>query len=60
MLTEARRSAEEADVLVEWVHADATEFRSKKLYDAAICLCERASALLSIDDDDIPVGEAGN
>ncbi len=51
MLTEAKRAAEEAGVLVEWVHSDATKFRSKKLFDAAICLCEGAFALLTVDDD---------
>jgi 2-polyprenyl-3-methyl-5-hydroxy-6-metoxy-1,4-benzoquinol methylase len=51
MLTEAKRAAEEAGVVVEWIHSDATKFRSKKLFDAAICLCEGAFALLTVDDD---------
>jgi SAM-dependent methyltransferase len=38
-------------VLVDWVHADATKFRSKRPFDAAICLCEGAFALLSAKDD---------
>ena len=53
MLTEARREAEEDGVFVEWVHADATKFRSKRLFDAAICLCEGAFALLTVEDDPV-------
>ena len=51
MLTEAKRAAEKAGVLVEWVHADATKFRSKRLFDAAISLCEGGFALLTVEDD---------
>jgi len=53
MLTEAKKRAEEADVLVEWVHADATKFRSKRLFDAAISLCEGAFALLTVEDNPV-------
>lgn len=51
MLTEAQKAAKEAEVKVEWVQADATEFTSAKLFDAAICLCEGAFCLLGKDDD---------
>jgi SAM-dependent methyltransferase len=51
MLMEAQREAKKAGVLVEWIQADATKFRSKKPFDAVICLCEGAFALLSIEDD---------
>jgi len=51
MLAEAERAAREAGVEVEWIHADATEFRSDKLFDAAICLCEGAFSLLGGEDD---------
>jgi len=53
MLKEAKRAAENAGVLVEWIHDDATKFRSKRLFDAAICLCEGAFALLSLKDDPV-------
>ena len=33
MLMETKRATDEAGVLVEWVHADATKFRSKKLFE---------------------------
>jgi SAM-dependent methyltransferase len=51
MLTEATRTAREAGVFVEWMHADATLFTFKELFDAAISLCEGAFALLSAEDD---------
>ena len=51
MLAEAEKAAREADVEVELVHADATQFTSDKLFDAAICLCEGAFSLLGSQDD---------
>ncbi len=51
MLTEARKAAAKAGVVVQWVHADATRFVSRDAFDAAICLCEGAFSLLDIDDD---------
>lgn len=51
MLAEAKKAAEEANVKVEWIHADATQFKSDKLFDAAICLCEGAFGLLGMSDD---------
>jgi 2-polyprenyl-3-methyl-5-hydroxy-6-metoxy-1,4-benzoquinol methylase len=53
MLREAEKAAKEAGVNVEWIHADATKFKSKKKYDSAICLCEGAFSLLASDDDPI-------
>lgn len=50
MLAEADKAAEEAGVKVAWVHADATEFKSRKKFDAAICLCEGAFGLLGSAD----------
>lgn len=51
MLAEARKTAKDAGVVVEWIHADATVFTSKRLFDAATCLCEGGFALLSVEDD---------
>ena len=53
MLAEAERAAKEAGVEVELIHADATQFTSDKLFDAAICLCEGAFSLLGGEDDPI-------
>ena len=53
MLAEAERAAREAGVEVELIHADATQFKSDKLFDAAICLCEGAFSLLGSEDDPI-------
>jgi ubiquinone/menaquinone biosynthesis C-methylase UbiE len=53
MLKEAEKAAKKAKVKVEWVHADATRFKSDKLFDAAICLCEGAFGLLGMGDDPI-------
>ena len=51
MLAEAEKVAKEAGTRVTLVHADATEFTSTELFDAAICLCEGAFCLLGKDDD---------
>ena len=53
MLAEAEKAAREADVEVTLIHADATRFKSDKLFDAAICLCEGAFSLLGSQDDPI-------
>lgn len=53
MLSEAEKAAKEAGVEVEWVHTDARQFTSDKLFDAAICLCEGAFGLLGKDGDPI-------
>ena len=51
MLAEAGKAAQAAGVQVEWVQADATQYRSPKLFDAAICLCEGAFGLVSVSED---------
>jgi SAM-dependent methyltransferase len=51
MLSQAEKAAKDAKVKVEWVQSDATRFKSKKLFDAAICLCEGAFGLLGSTDD---------
>jgi cyclopropane fatty-acyl-phospholipid synthase-like methyltransferase len=51
MLQEARKAAEKAQVDVEWVQCDATQFSTSARYDAAVCLCEGAFGLFSMDDD---------
>ena len=51
MLAEAEKVAREAGVKIDWIHQNATEFTSTKLFDAAICLCEGAFGLLGADDD---------
>jgi cyclopropane fatty-acyl-phospholipid synthase-like methyltransferase len=53
MLAEAEKAAGEAGVIVEWIKSDATQFKSEKLFDAAICLCEGAFGLLGKDGDAI-------
>lgn len=53
MLAEARRAAEAAGVAVDLVHADASRSLPTGPFDAAICLCEGAFALLGAGDDPI-------
>jgi SAM-dependent methyltransferase len=53
MLSQAEKAAGEASVIVEWIKSDATKFKSDKLFDAAICLCEGAFGLLGKDGDAI-------
>ncbi|MDA2935332.1 methyltransferase domain-containing protein [Acidobacteria bacterium AH-259-D05] len=53
MLATATRDGQQAEVEVEWIHADATQFTSDRLFDAAICLCEGAFGLLGKDGDSI-------
>jgi ubiquinone/menaquinone biosynthesis C-methylase UbiE len=50
-LAEARKKAELAGVAVRFIQADAADFTLAEQFDAAICLCEGAFGLLSIDDD---------
>jgi ubiquinone/menaquinone biosynthesis C-methylase UbiE len=49
MLAQAQKTAAEAGVTIEWIQADATQFSTTRLYDAAICLCEGAFGLLNLD-----------
>jgi 2-polyprenyl-3-methyl-5-hydroxy-6-metoxy-1,4-benzoquinol methylase len=51
MLAEAKKAARVAGVQVEWVQADATQYRSPEFFDAAICLCEGAFGLVSASED---------
>lgn len=51
MLAEAEKATQAAGVQVEWVQADATQYRSPKLFDAAICLCEGAFGLVTVSED---------
>lgn len=51
MLSQAEKATQKAKVKVEWIQSDATLFRSDRLFDAAICLCEGAFGLLGMKDD---------
>jgi cyclopropane fatty-acyl-phospholipid synthase-like methyltransferase len=51
MLEEARKAAEVAGVRLNLVKADAVQMVLNQKFDAAICLCEGAFALLGNDDD---------
>jgi 2-polyprenyl-3-methyl-5-hydroxy-6-metoxy-1,4-benzoquinol methylase len=51
MLNMARRNAEAAGVQIEWIQADATDFRLDDTFDAAICLCEGAVGLIERGED---------
>ncbi len=50
-LAEARKKAALAGVTVRFIQADAADFTLPEQFDAAICLCEGAFGLLSVDDD---------
>lgn len=51
MLEVARSKALVADVSVEWIHADATQFSTPKEFDLAVCLCEGAVGLIEKGED---------
>ncbi len=51
MLNQARAAAEKANVELTLIHADATKFETDRQFDAAICLCEGAFCLLTLDED---------
>ncbi|MDX9971536.1 MAG: class I SAM-dependent methyltransferase [FCB group bacterium] len=51
MLAEARKAATVAGVEVEFVQSDATLFSSAPDFDAALCLCEGAFALINAGED---------
>jgi len=53
MLAEAEKAAREANLVVEWIRSDATQFRSVKQFDAALCLCEGAFGLLSTNENPV-------
>lgn len=51
MLAQAEKAVEAAGVEVELIHANAAEFTSEAVFDAALCLCEGAFCLLGAEDD---------
>jgi 2-polyprenyl-3-methyl-5-hydroxy-6-metoxy-1,4-benzoquinol methylase len=51
MLAQARKAAGEAGVDVEWLQSDATAFSFAPEFDAALCLCEGAFALIIAGED---------
>lgn len=51
MLKEAEKTALKEKVDVRFIKANAVEFRSDEKFDAAVCLCEGAFALLGLDED---------
>ena len=53
MLAEARTKAMLAGFAVEFVQADATDFRFPEPFDAAICLCEGGVGLIEHGDDPV-------
>jgi ubiquinone/menaquinone biosynthesis C-methylase UbiE len=53
MLAKAATAARTADVRVDWIRSNATEFVFTRRFDAAICLCEGAFGLLGQGDDPI-------
>lgn len=53
MLAEARKAAEKTGVTLELIHGDATKLELPPRFDAVLCLCEGAFALLGHGDDPI-------
>lgn len=53
MLDQARKAAAQMGVEVEWIQADATEWRSDLLFDAAVCLCEGGLGLCELDENPV-------
>lgn len=51
MLSIARKKCEKESVSVDFIQANAVDFKVNKLYDACICLCEGAFGLLSEGED---------
>jgi SAM-dependent methyltransferase len=51
MLAEAQKAADHADVAVEWIQADAVQFKSSKQYDAILCMLEAAIGFMGVNDD---------
>ena len=51
MLSEAVKTAKAENVEVNFIKADATGFKTDDKYDAAVCLCEGAFALIGVDED---------
>lgn len=53
MLAEAKKEADAAGVKLELIHVDAAKYKPAKQFDAAICLCEGAFALIGKGQDPI-------
>jgi cyclopropane fatty-acyl-phospholipid synthase-like methyltransferase len=51
MLKEAEKTAHKEKVNVKYIKADAVEFSVDEMFDAAVCLCEGAFALLGLDEE---------
>jgi len=51
MLAEAQRAAGQARVEIEWIHSNALDYSDNSKFDAALCLCEGALALLNPEED---------
>jgi SAM-dependent methyltransferase len=51
MLREAMRKAAAAEVNVEWVHADATQYIAREPFDAVLCLCGSAFTMPDLEGD---------
>lgn len=51
MLKVAREKAKEAGVEVNWVQADALDFKFEESFDAALCVCEGAVGLIEHGED---------
>jgi len=53
MLGEAKKTAQEAEVSVNWIHGDATQYQSEKEFDLGLCICEGGFGLLGLEGDPI-------
>src|SRR3954464_1731246 len=53
MLDPPRKAAAAVGVSVDWIQADATQWRSELLLDAAVCLCEGGFGLVEMNEDPI-------
>ncbi|MFC2093740.1 class I SAM-dependent methyltransferase [Bacteroidota bacterium] len=51
MLNESEKTANAENVKVNFIKADATSFKTEDKFDAAVCLCEGAFALIGINED---------
>ena len=51
MLAQARQAAENSGVEIELIKSNALEYCQENKFEAALCLCEGAMALLSPDED---------
>ena len=51
MLAEAHKAAQQAGVEINWIHSNALDYKAHDKFEAALCLCEGAMALLNPDED---------